>query len=55
MEHKKIDILVKHREGGNWVYECSTTSSKTLKEAKERFLSLTFGFKAEWVKAEFSK
>ena len=36
-DYKKIDIYLKDSEG-IWNYECSTTWSKTCKEAKEIFL-----------------
>ena len=34
---KKIDIYLRPFQSKLWVYECSTTWSKTLKEAKAAF------------------
>lgn len=36
-QHRKIDIYLRPFQSKVWVYECSTTWSKTLKEAKAMF------------------
>ena len=46
----KIDIFLKHLNGF-YQYECSTTQSKTCKEAKQKFLQLHSGIHKDQVKA----
>ncbi len=51
---KKIDIYLKTLKGF-YQYECSTTWSKTCKEAKEKFLRIHNYLDKTQVKANFSK
>ena len=37
-DYRKIDIYIKNKDN-YWVYECSTTWSKTCKLAKQSFMS----------------
>lgn len=53
-KNKKIDILLKHLNGF-YKYECSTTWSKTCKEAKNSFLLKHNYLNNDQVKAVFSK
>lgn len=46
----KIDIFVK-KFGGSYVYQCSTTRSKTCKDAKNVFLQMNTNFNKDDVKA----
>lgn len=50
----KIDIFLKNLRG-NYTYECSTTQSKTCKEAKAKFLAIHNYLSPNQVKANFSK
>jgi len=52
-QHKKIDIFVDM--GAGFVYKCSTTWSKTCKEALEHFLQAYPEMQKFRVKANFSK
>jgi hypothetical protein len=59
MNNKKIDIYTRRLLTGlansGFIYECSTTWSKTCKEAKARFLSAHPYLQPQQVKACFSK
>lgn len=62
MNNKKINIFTrsgKNKVGlitwGNWVYECSTTWSKTCKDAKQRFLKIHPYLNESQVKASFKQ
>jgi hypothetical protein len=50
---RKIDIYLRPFQTRIWVYECSTTTSKTLKEAKARFCAM-HGLDHSQVKVCFS-
>ena len=52
--YKKIDIYLKTLRGF-WKYECSTTRSKTCKEAKNRFLEIHNYLDNTQVKANFAQ
>lgn len=52
---KKIDIYLLYRFRKTYHYECSTTQSKTCKEAKARFLAVNPFLSSDQVKAVFSK
>lgn len=52
-QHRKIDIYLRPFQSKVWVYECSTTWSKTLKEAKIAFCK-KHGLDTTQVKVNFS-
>ena len=52
--YKKINIYLKNTRGF-YAYECSTTWSKTCKEAKAKFLAIHNYLDAGQVKANFAK
>ena len=52
--YKKIDIYLRNLKGF-WQYECSTTWSKTCKEAKHKFLLKENYLDISQVKALFAK
>ena len=52
-DHKKIDIYVK-RTDGTLEYLCSTTWSKTCKEAKARYLEANPARKDQDIRAHFA-
>lgn len=52
-QNRKIDIYLKHFRDKRFYYECSTTWSKTLKEAKRVFCA-QHGLDPSQVKVVFS-
>jgi len=52
-DYRKIDIYIKNKHN-NWVYECSTTWSKTCKLAKQRFMNKHYYSDNTQVKANYS-
>lgn len=53
-DNRKIDIYLLNRTHKCWQYECSTTWSKTCKEAKSSFLRRHDYLDAGQVKARFA-
>lgn len=53
-DNRKIDIYLLNRTHKCWQYECSTTWSKTCKEAKASFLRRHDYLDAGQVKARFA-
>lgn len=53
MTYRKIDIYLKNPRGG-YTYGCSTTRSKTCKEAKRRFLEVHNYLHPDQVRARFA-
>ena len=52
-DYRKIDIYIKNKDN-YWVYECSTTWSKTCKLAKQNFMSKHYYSDNTQVKANYS-
>ena len=53
-DYPEIEIF--HKSGGKtWSYVCTTTWSRTCREAKERFLDWHGNLKKEHVKASFKR
>lgn len=50
---RKIDIYLKNTKG-NYAYECTTSNSRTCKEAKAKFLARHNYLDSTQVKASFS-
>ena len=51
---RKIDIYLRPFQSNTWIYECSTTTSKTLKDAKLKFCKL-HGLDLSQVKVAFAQ
>lgn len=49
------EIQIFHRAGGRWSYVCTTTWSRTCRQAKERFLAWHGNLKPDHVKAAFKR